>query len=217
MLTNCLSSIIATLYKADTTTALGSCALAEEFISRTTARNNTTVRSRSNVHNPRSLRAASPVPTTVHFVSDRGEGEDNRPDPLESASRLAHQLNIPGPSIEVARPLPTLASAPPIASLVAETHSTPLLFNGIDPNRGYGGQNIRFYGCVFSPTVDYYAKFGELEPIPVIYRNAGLLEGEVPENHKTGQVSVSITNQEGDALCHNMRRFVYIDRDRKNA
>ena len=216
MLTNYLSSIIATLYKADKT-ALGSCTLAEEFISRTTARNNTTVRSRSNVREPRSLRATSPVPTTLHFVSDHGEVEDNRPDPLESTSRLAHQLNTPGPSIEVARPLPTLASAPPVASLVGETHSTTLLLNGLDPKRGYGGQNIRFYGCVFSPTVNYYAKFGALEPIPVSYQNACLLEGEVPENHKTGQVSVSITNQEGHALSHNMRQFVYIDRDRKIA
>jgi len=211
-----LPSMIATLYRADTT-QLASYILAEEIISRTTAKNNSTVRSRSALRNPRSFRATSPVPTPTHFVRDEGDFEANRPDPPELNFDPAPQVIIPRLS-EVVAPPPTIASGAPITPSTAGTPSGPrLLFNGIDPTRGCGGESVKFYGGMFSPMVDYYAKFGELEPTPVIYRNACLLEGEVPDRDKAGQVSVSIVTKEGVALCHDMHRFVYIDRDRKHA
>jgi hypothetical protein len=94
---------------------------------------------------------------------------------------------------------------------------TPLFFNLIRPEQGYGGQRIKFYGATFSSKVNYYAKFGKLEPTQVIYRNPGLLEGEIPESDKIGPVPVSIVTKEGNLLCHVMRRFMHIGRGGENA
>ena len=183
---------------------LAECDLAEEMISRTEAKNKSTVQSRSNLNNSGST------------VSDRGEPEVRHPDrgPPESTSRPAPQLDIPRPSSAA---VTTLASAPPVTPSILESPPSPLLFVGITPNRGYGGQSVKFYGGAFSQTVQYYAKFGELEPTPMTYRCACLLEGEVPERDTTGPVAVSIVNKEGYAQCHTMQRFVYIDKKRKDA
>ena len=97
------------------------------------------------------------------------------------------------------------------------TIPAPLILNAIVPKRGYGGQVIKFYGATFSLTVDYYAKFGELNPTHLFYRNAGLLEGAVPESNILGPVRVSIVTKEGNSLCDVMHRFVYIARDCRNA
>jgi hypothetical protein len=210
MLADRLSRMIATLHDADAT-PLASCTLAEEIISRTTAKNS----SRSGVRKPLSIRATSPVPTITHFVSDEGESENNRPDPPVSTSHSAPRLT--GTQLSYDEPAPLPASAPPFTTSVEAIASATLLFNGVDPNRGYGGQPIKFYGVMFSPTADYYAKFGQLEPTSLIYRNAGLLEGEVPECDETGPVSVSIVTKDGYTMCAEMRRFVYLDRDLKNA
>lgn len=97
------------------------------------------------------------------------------------------------------------------------TISAPLCFNAIVPERGYGGQAIQFYGAPFSSTVDYYVKFGELEPTKVIRRNAGLLAGVVPERGKIGPVPVDIVTREGNLLCRVRHRFDYIARGCKDA
>ncbi len=205
--------MIATLHKADGS-LLANYTLAEEIISRTIAKNTSTVRSRSGCRNPQSFRVASTVPTPAHFAGDEGESGDNYPDPPEVPSGSGTRLNAPS---DVGVPRTTFATTLPMTPSVAETSSAPLYFNLIVPQQGYSGQRIKFYGATFSPTVDYYAKFGELEPTPFMYRNPGLLEGEVPERDKTGPVAVCIVTKEGNFLCYTMQRFVYIGRDRKNA
>jgi len=95
--------------------------------------------------------------------------------------------------------------------------TTQLFFNRIWPEQGYGGQRIKFYGATFYPNVDYYAKFGKLGPIPIFFRNHGLLEGRVPKREKIGPVAVSLVNKEGNLVCWEMRPFEYVDRDYKNA
>ena len=204
--------MVATLQKADTR-ELARFTLAEEIISRTAAKNNGTICSRSAM---RSTRAGT-VPTPARFANDEGGSENNYPDAPELTSRSVPQIDIPRPFSEVDTLLTTSTGGPPITPSITTTFLGPLIFNDINPNRGYGGQSIKFYGGAFSPTVDYYAKFGELEPTPLSYQNAYLLEGEVPERDKIGPVTVSIVTKEGTALCHYMHRFVYIDHDRKNA
>lgn len=205
--------MIATLYKADAT-ALASYPIADEIISRTIANNSSTTRSRSGCRNPQSFRVASAVPTTAHFAGDEGESGDNYPDPPELPAGSVTRLDAPS---DVGMPFPTLAITLPVTPSITEAFSAPLFFNLILPQQGYSSQRIKFYGATFSPTVDFYARFGELEPTPLIYRNPGLLEGEVPERDKTGPVPVSIVTKEGYLLCYVMQRFVYIGRDRKNA
>ena len=205
--------MIATLYNADAR-VLARYTLAEEIISRTIAKNSSTIRSRSGGRNPQYFRVASTVPTTAHFAGDEGESGDNNTDPPEVPAGSVTRLGAPS---DVGVPLPTLATTLPIIPSITETFSAPLFFNLIVPQQGYSNQRIKFYGAIFFRTVDYYAKFGELEPTPLIYRNPGLLEGEVPERDKIGPVPVSIVTKEGNLLCHGTQRFVYIGRDRKNA
>ena len=207
-------SLIASLFKADAS-LLASYTLTEEIISRTTAKNASTIRS-SCRNPPQRFRVASTVPTTAHFASDEGESGDNcYPGAPEVPSDSVTRLNAPS-DLSVRR-FPTLATTVPITPSTTEMFSAPLVLNLIAPERGYSGQCIKFYGATFSRTVDYYAKFGELEPTSLICRNAGLLEGEVPERDRTGQVAVSIVTKEGHLLCNDTHRFVYIGHDRKNA
>ena len=203
--------MIATLYKADES-VLARYTLAEEIISRTIAKNTGTIRSRSGGRNPQSFRVASTVPTTAHFAGDEGESGDNYPDLPEVPSGSVSRLNAPS---DLGVPLTTLATTLPFTPSIMEAFSPMLYFNLIVPQQGHSGQRIKFYGATFSPIVDYYAKFGELESTPFIFRNPGLLEGEVPERDKTGPVPVSIVTKEGYFLCYVTQRFVYIGSDHK--
>ena len=94
--------------------------------------------------------------------------------------------------------------------MMNDTASTPLVFNRVHPGERYGGQAISLLGAPFSLEVNYYAKFGDLEPILLYAQNPGLLEGLVPKMVKTGEVPVRIVNQEGDPLCDEVRSFRYI-------
>ena len=209
----CLPSMIASLYKADGS-LLASYALTEEIISRTIAKNASTVLSRSGCRNPQQFRVASTVPTTAHFASEEGESGDKCLDARDVPSGSEPRLVAPS---DIGALLTTLGTAVPITPSTTEIFSAPLVLNLIKSKRGYGGQRIKFYGATFIPTVEYYAKFGELEPTLLTYRNAGLLEGEVPERDKIGPVAVSIVTKEGHLRCYDMKRFVYIGRDGKNA
>lgn len=207
--------MIASLYTADAS-LLASHTLAEEVMSRTVAKNASTIRSRSGGRNPQHFRVPSRVPTTAHFASDEGESVDNcYPGAPEVPSDSVTRLNPPS-DVGASR-VPTLVPAVPITPSTVEIFSAPLVLNLIAPEQGYGGQRIRFYGAIFSQRVDYYAKFGELEPTLLIRRNAGLLEGVVPERDRIGPVAVSIVTKEGHLLCNDTYVFVYIGQDRKNA
>lgn len=210
MLADRLSSMIATLYRANTT-ELANYILAEDIISRTTAKNNSTVRSA--LRNSTSFRATSPEHTTAAFVCDEGDFENDRPDAPEY---FAPEIVIPRPVSEVAAPPTTRTSGPPPTPSTVMTISVPHLFKNVVPNRGCENERVELYGCVFSPTVDYYAKFGELEPTRFLYQDAATLEGVVPERGETGRVSVSIVTKEGVALYPEMHMFTYIDRGLKD-
>ena len=205
--------MLASLYKADTS-QLASYTLTEEIISRTIAKRASTIHSRPGYRNPQHTRLASTVPTTAHFASEEGESGDNCLDAPEVPSGSVARLNPPS---DIGARLTALATTIPVTPSTTETYSAPLVFNLVVPERGCGGQRIKFYGATFSPAVDYYAKFGELEPTPFFYRNAGLLVGEVPERDRIGTVSVRIVSKEGHLLCYDMHQFTYIGRDRKNA
>lgn len=213
---NRLPSIFANLYKADGS-PLASCTIPDEIISRTTAKNNTTtIHSRSGRRNPQPAYAASTVPTIVHFASEEGgESGDNPLDPPATVpSSSLPQRNIPS---DVGARFTTLPSVPPFTTSIVESFPAPVWFNLTVPDKGYSGQFISFYGADFSSTVNYYAKFGELEPTLLFRQNPGLLEGAVPEWDKDGPVPVNIVTKEGIPLCRNKRRFVYIGRDHKIA
>lgn len=94
--------------------------------------------------------------------------------------------------------------------------SLPSCFNGICPNRGCGGESVKLHGGLFSPVVDYYASFGELEPTPFCYRNPYLLEGVVPTRGKAGKVSVSMFTRDGIQVYPERHLFTYVDYGRKD-
>ena len=213
VVTDLLSSVIAKLYNADGR-LLASYTHAEEIISRTIARNESTILSNPGYRNPQPLHVGSTAPTTAHFAGDEGESGDNHPDPLS-----VPPLSLPRCSVssDVGAPLTTAAASDaPITPSVADTHSGPLFFNSFNPDRGYAGQRIEIYGAIFSPKVKYYAKFGELEPRLFTYCNPGLLSGWVPESDESGPVSIGIFTKEGYPLCWSRLPFVYISRDRKH-
>jgi hypothetical protein len=207
-----LPSMIATLYKADGS-QLARDTLPGEILSRTEVKNASTVRSRSGRRNPRPLHVESAAPTTAHFAGGEGESEDNCPDPPAVPPLSLPQFSVRS---DVGAPLTTPASAPPITPSRTETYSTLHFFNLILPDRGYVGQTVRLYGATFSRSMNYYAKFGELEPTPLAWQNTGLLEGWVPERDETGPVFVRIIDGEGISVCNGPRRFVYVGHDRKN-
>lgn len=214
MLADPLSSLIATLHKSDAT-PLARYTLAEEIVSRTTAKNNSTVHSRSALPNPPSYRATSPGPT-MHFGNDQTYFETHHPDPLESSFHPAPEIVIPQPVSEDVVPPRIFASGPPTISSTGATISLPSCFNGIHPNRGCGGESVKLYGGLFSPVVDYYVNFGELEPTPFHYRNPYLLEGVVPTRGKAGKVSVSLVTKDGIQVYPERRLFTYVDYGRKD-
>ena len=204
-----LSSVVAKLYKADGR-LLASYTHAEEIISRTIGRNESTIPSNPGYRNPQPLHVGSTAPTTAHFAGDEGDSGDIHPDPL-----AVPPLSLPHCSIssDVGVPFTTPAASDP---LIARSFVAPLFFNFINPNRGYAGQRIKIYGATFYSEVKYYVKFGKLEPRLFAFENPGLLSGRVPESDERGQVLVGIATEEGYPLCFTMKPFVYISRDRKN-
>ena len=203
---NRLPSIVADLYKADGS-LLASCTIPDEIISRTIAKNTTTIHSRPGRRNPQ--------PSCVASTHEGAESGDHFLDPPATVlSSSLPQRNIPS---DIGAPLTTLTRIPPITPSIIRSFPAPVWFNLIVPHQGYSGQFISFYGGDFSPTVEYYAKFGELEPTLLYYQNPGLLEGAVPEWDQVGPVPVNIVTKEGHPLCPNKRPFVYLGRDHKIA
>ena len=100
--------------------------------------------------------------------------------------------------------------------MITDTSSTPLVFNLVHPDRGYGGQDIELLGARFSLEVNYYAKFGDLEPTLFFRKNPGSLLGVVPKMVNTGPVPVIIVTQEGVPLCHSALSFTYIGYECEN-